>query len=558
MSSTLKLSQRETAFNHEVVTRFELYNSLFQTLPFYQVKDTGILLPFFSSHCEKGIINQQSPKEIIESFFEKYVPGIDHQEQINRLFRFIQYIERQVVLFDAIEDSSFNKIGRPDDSGSLQSLLQQAAISDQARHNISEKLKDFSLRLVLTAHPTQFYPGSVLGIMTDLIEALKSNDINSIDGLLQQLGKTPFFNKTSPTPVDEAVSLVWFLENIFYHAVSGIQSKLEEEFDIDLTAQHQILELGFWPGGDRDGNPNVTTETTKDVAKLLRQIIFRCYYRDFRVLKRRITFRGFGDTLTQLEKIFYENAFNPSDDQADLQAEILDKLQSVRQTLISDHDSLFVDTVENLIRKVKLFGCYFATLDIRQDSRILRKVFDYATAQAGIKENITADYADLDEAGKLKAITFKDFDLKCPDNADSDIKDTLNTIRLMKQIQQNNGEKACQRFIISNCQQASDILQLVDLFLWSGWNADNLSVDFMPLFETVNDLQVAGEIMQKLYTHPFYKEHLVKRGNKQSIMLGFSDGTKDGGYLMANWSIYKAKGELTAMARKYGIDLALF
>ena len=558
MSSTLKLSQRETAFNHEVVTRFELYNSLFQTLPFYQVKDTGILLPFFSSHCEKGTINQQSPKEIIESFFEKYVPGIDHQEQINRLFRFIQYIERQVVLFDAIEDSSFSKIGRADDSGSLQSLLQQAAISDEARKNISEKLKDFSLRLVLTAHPTQFYPGSVLGIMTDLIEALKTNDINSIDGLLQQLGKTPFFNKTSPTPVDEAVSLVWFLENIFYHAISGIQSTLEEEFDIDLAARHQILELGFWPGGDRDGNPNVTTETTKEVAKFLRQIIFRCYYRDFRVLKRRITFRGFDDTLTKLENILYENAFNPSDDQADLQADILDKLQSARQILISDHDSLFVDVVENLIRKVKLFGCYFATLDIRQDSRVLRKVFNYATEQTGIQENIAIRYDSLDEDGKLKAITFKDFDFKCPDSADSEIKDTLNTIRLMKQIQQSNGEKACQRFIISNCQQASDILQLMDLFLWSGWNADNLSVDFMPLFETVNDLKVAGEIMEKLYTHPFYKEHLKKRGNRQSIMLGFSDSTKDGGYLMANWSIYKAKVELTAMARKYEIDLAFF
>jgi len=92
MSSTLKLSQRETAFNHEVVARFELYNSLFQTLPFYQVKDTGILLPFFSSHCDKGAINQESPKEIIESFFKKYVPDIDHREQINRLFRFIQYM----------------------------------------------------------------------------------------------------------------------------------------------------------------------------------------------------------------------------------------------------------------------------------------------------------------------------------------------------------------------------------------------------------------------------------------------------------------------------------
>src|SRR6202012_4867173 len=296
MSSTLKLSQRETAFNHEVVTRFELYNSLFQTLPFYQVKEIGILLPFFSSHCEKGTVQQLSPTEIIESFFEKYVPGIDHREQINRLFRFIQYIERQVVLFDAIEDSSFNKIGRSDDSGTLQSLLQNALVSDQARKNISEKLNDFSLRLVLTAHPTQFYPSTVLGIMTDLIEALKNNDINNIDVLLQQLGKTPFFNKTSPTPVDEAVSLVWFLENTFYHAIADIQAKLEEEFDIAVDNSHQILELGFWPGGDRDGNPNVTTETTAAVASILRQIIFRCYYRDFRLLKRRITFRGIEKT----------------------------------------------------------------------------------------------------------------------------------------------------------------------------------------------------------------------------------------------------------------------
>jgi len=558
MSSTLKLSQRETAFNHEVVARFELYNSLFQTLPFYQVKDTGILLPFFSSHCEKGAINQQSPKEIIESFFDKYVPGVDQREKINRLFRFIQYIERQVVLFDAIEDSSFNKIGRPDDSGSLQSLLQQGALSDQARQAISEKLKDFSLRLVLTAHPTQFYPGSVLGIMTDLIEALKVNDINNIDELLQQLGKTPFFNKTSPTPVDEAVSLVWFLENIFYHAISGIQSKLEEEFDIDLTSNHQVLELGFWPGGDRDGNPNVTTETTKAVASFLRQMIFRAYYRDFRVIKRRITFRGFGDTLVKLEKMFYENAFNPKEGQKDLQGEILIMLQSVRQTLINNHDSLFVNIVEDLIRKVKLFGCYFATLDIRQDSRILRSVLKYCTQQTGIDDGLPAGYENLNEDDKLQVIVFNENDFYCPADADAMTKDTLNTIRLMKEVQEANGEKACQRFIISNCQQASDILQLIDLFLWSGWKKDSLSVDFMPLFETVNDLSVAAGVMEKLYTNPFYAEHLKNRGSRQSIMLGFSDSTKDGGYLMANWSIYKAKVELTAMARKYGIDLAFF
>ena len=105
--------------------------------------------------------------------------------------------------------------------------------------------------------------------MTDLIEALKTNDINNIDVLLQQLGKTPFFNKTSPTPVDEAVSLVWFLENIFYHAVSGIQANWKKNLILTIP-MHQILELGFWPGGDRDGNPNVTTETTKDGCQLLK------------------------------------------------------------------------------------------------------------------------------------------------------------------------------------------------------------------------------------------------------------------------------------------------
>jgi phosphoenolpyruvate carboxylase len=187
----------------------------------------------------------------------------------------------------------------------------------------------------------------------------------------------------------------------------------------------------------------------------------------------------------------------------------------------------------------------------------LRNVFSYGTQQAEIT-SMPKGYEEFTEEDKLKSILFKEADFHCPDDADDMVADTLNTIRLMKQIQHTNGEKACQRFIISNCQQASDILQLIDLFLWSGWKKDRLSVDFMPLFETVNDLKSAAQVMEKLYTHPFYKEHLQKRGNLQSIMLGFSDSTKDGGYLMANWSIYKAKVELTAMARKYGISLAFF
>ncbi len=555
MASANNLSNREAVFHQEVITRFELYNSLFLTLPFYQVKDTGNLLPFFSAHCEKGAAAEQPPAEIIKSFFKNYIPDIDHKEQLNRLFRFIQYIERQVVLFDAIEDSSFGKTTKLEDSGTLQNLIQQTGTDDEMRNAVKEKLKNFSLRLVLTAHPTQFYPSRVLGIMTDLIDALKINDINTIDVLLQQLGKTPFFNKAAPTPVDEAASLIWFLENVFYHALSATQHRLNEAFDADLIG-NQLLEMGFWPGGDRDGNPNVRTDSTKTVAALLRQIIFRCYYRDFRVLQRRITFRGVEDAMKALGNILYDNAFNPSDSGKDHQAEMLLLLEAVKKTLVEENYSLFANIVDDLSGKIKLFGCYFATLDIRQDSRILRAVYAYISAKLGMK--LPEKYAEFSEREKLKTITFPEADFVCPDDADDMTKDTLNTIRLVKQIQTQNGEKACNRFIISNCQQASDILQLIDLFLWSGWKKDELTIDFMPLFETVNDLKVAAEVMETLYNHPFYKEHVILRGNRQAIMLGFSDSTKDGGYLMANWSIYKAKVELTTIAKKYDIDLAFF
>uniref|UniRef100_UPI0037C168A4 phosphoenolpyruvate carboxylase n=1 Tax=Daejeonella sp. TaxID=2805397 RepID=UPI0037C168A4 len=512
----------------------------------------GTLLPFFTSHCEDGVKSELGPTDIIESFFGQYEQYVHAADRFDLLFRFIQYIERQVVLFDAVEDASFNKTGRFEDTGSLNSLFQQAASSPAIDKKIKDKLKDFSLRLVLTAHPTQFYPGPVLAIITDLIEALKQNDINSINLLLKQLGKTPFFNKNKPSPVDEAASLAWFLENVFYQTTSSIQSQIDKEFDLSDSAQ--FIELGFWPGGDRDGNPNVTTESTKTVSALLRTILFRCYYRDFRNLKRRVTFRGVEGYISTLQDLFYENSFNVAENPENQQAEILANLEAIKKVLVEVHDGLFLDKVEDLINKVKLFGCYFASLDIRQDSRILRNVHQYALKQNGIERGTE----QFTEEERIVQLAFKELDFHCPDQPDPLIKDTLDTIRLVKKLQFAGGEKACHRFIISNCQQASDILQLMELFLMSGWKKESLNIDFVPLFETIDDLSKASQIMEVLYTHPFYCEHLKRRNNKQTIMLGFSDSTKDGGYLMANWSILKAKVALTTTARTNGVKLVFF
>ncbi|MFC3199280.1 phosphoenolpyruvate carboxylase [Parapedobacter deserti] len=554
----MKLSKKQAVFESEVLMRFELFNSLFMTLPFYQVKHTGTLLPFFTTHCERGVEEKLDPEAIIESFFGQYEQYVGESEQIDLLFRIIQYIERQVVLFDAVEDAAFRKTGRSDEAGLLDSVLKQTENNKELRERLLEKLKDFSLRIVLTAHPTQFYPGPVLAIITDLIEALKRNDINNIHLLLQQLGKTPFMKKSKPTPVDEAISLAWFLENVFYPVASAIQAKIDDEFDLQADENRQLVELGFWPGGDRDGNPNVTVESTRRVALLLRTILFRCYYRDFRLLKRRITFKGVEKYMDILQQLFYENSFNPTHNTDNEKPTIIHNLNQIKRVLIEYHDGLFVELVDDLLRKVRTFGCYFATLDIRQDSSIIRQTHRYLRESHADRVGLAGDFEQLDETAKQNALKFEVLDLKHGEDAHALVADTLDVIRLIREIQQSGGERAAQRFIISNCQQASDILELMELFLWSGWHTESLHIDFVPLFETVDDLKRAAAVMESLYTHTHYIAHLKRRGNKQTIMLGFSDSTKDGGYLMANWSIYKAKVELTAIARQYDIDLVFF
>src|SRR5690606_35661426 len=130
------------------------------------------------------------------------------------LFRFVQYLERQVVLFDALEDASFREIHDLNGVGTLKHI-ESEVIANKMEGELAKKLQDFSIRLVLTAHPTQFYPGSVLGIIHDLAKALSENNTGLINTYLQQLGKTPFFKKKKPTPYDEAISLIWYLENVF-------------------------------------------------------------------------------------------------------------------------------------------------------------------------------------------------------------------------------------------------------------------------------------------------------------------------------------------------------
>ncbi|HEY5688784.1 MAG TPA: phosphoenolpyruvate carboxylase [Yeosuana sp.] len=555
MSVVPKLSR----FKQNVLSKYQIYNSIFMTLPFDSITKTGVLLPLFHETCKKGFANGEDPTTIVATFFKKYQARRDKQSQINLLFRFIQYIERQVVLFDAVEDAAFPIVNNMEGIGTLRNL-KETAVSDNRLEELKNYLEEFKVRIVLTAHPTQFYPGSVLGIITDLTEAIKQNNLKEITNLFAQLGKTPFFKREKPTPYDEAVSLIWYLENVFYKSFGEIYNYIQQNIYDDTNKHNEIINIGFWPGGDRDGNPFVKPDTTLKVAEKLKQSILKKYYADLKNLRRKLTFRGIEERIVRLETILYNFSINLNTAEKITSRELIHELLEIRNTIIKEHQSLYVSEINDLINRVRLFGYYFATLDIRQDSRIHHAVFttviDYLikTGHSAFPEN----YHDLSENDQIKILSeVSEGNIDINAFKDEMVYNTLKTIEAIKEIQRINGEKGANRYIISNNQTALNVMQLFAMLKIVAFK-DHLTVDVVPLFETITDLENAPKVMEQLYTNPNYMAHLKSRGNKQTIMLGFSDGTKDGGYLMANWGIYMAKELLTEMSRKYNITAIFF
>jgi phosphoenolpyruvate carboxylase len=543
-------------FNQNVLSKYQIYNSIFMTLPFDTLSKTVALLPLFYETCKTGFEEKHDPTTIVNTFFNKYQSQLNEKGQIDLLFRFIQYIERQVVLFDAVEDAAFPIVNNMEGVGSLRSLKENAA-AQHKKELLKRYLETFNVRIVLTAHPTQFYPGAVLGIITDLAEAIKTDNLTEISELLGQLGKTPFFKDQKPTPYDEAVNLIWYLKNVFYHSFGDIYDYVQQNiFDYD-EINNSLVNIGFWPGGDRDGNPFVTPQITLNVAKKLKESIIKNYIKDVKYLRRRLTFRGIRERIIDVNHRLY-NTLLLKDNDITLE-ELKSELNQIRTQLIEEHQSLYLDKVTSLINKLTLFGYHFASLDIRQDSRVHDKMFRSLVSELinNGSDLFPENFFELSESEQkqhLAAIKGTIGNVEFKEDLSQDI---LETIKAMKSIQETNGEIACSRYIISNNQTTMNVLQLFAMLKIIAFH-DSLTADVVPLFETVSDLIAAPKVMEELYTNAHYRAHLENRNNRQTIMLGFSDGTKDGGYLMANWAIFKAKEALTALSRQYGIDVIFF
>ncbi|MDG1275791.1 MAG: phosphoenolpyruvate carboxylase [Algoriphagus sp.] len=542
----------QKTYDTEVAKRFTIYNSLFLDLPFNDIYRTGTLLPILSTSCQKGFENGLTPKEIINGFFEEMLPDASEKSHMDLLFQMIQYVERQVVLFDSIEDAAYDKINDLKGKGSINALINRTD-NDKKRAELIEKLKTFSVRLTLTAHPTQFYPGNVLGIITDLENAIRTDDIGRINSLLQQLGKTGFTKREKPSPYDEAISLIWYLENIFYQSISDIMIRLLNSLNIPLHDWENpgLLKVGFWPGGDRDGNPFVTHDITQQVALRLKKWILRCYYRDMRKLKRRLTFKHVEEIILKVERGIFATLFenNPVYQTKD---QLLDDLLEARAALVQHHEGLFLEVLDEFILKVKIFGFHFGYMDMRQDSRKHDALWEELFKIKGIKMG-ESEQEQIEQILATESIPSLDL-FQEPFHVEM-----LRSFEVIDPIQKESGEDVLNRYIISNCQSKKHLLEVYQLAkLTLGKGKQEMPMDIVPLFETIDDLAAAPAIMTSLYQLPEYQNHLKSRGNKQTIMLGFSDGTKDGGYIQANWSILRAKEELTRVSRENNIEVVFF
>src|SRR5690606_24828987 len=206
-----------------------------------------------------------------------------------------------------------------------------------------------------------------------------------------------------------------------------------------VTRNREPISIGFWPGGDRDGNPFVTTETTLKVADKLRYSIVSCYHQNIRALKRRLSFRGTYKRLEELELLLHEELSDTPGQRLDLD-HLLAELDAIEEVVVSEHQGLYLEQLRSFRRKVRLFGLHFASLDIRQDSRVITAALNAVIQHS--RELLPADILEQDWEQQMDSLLSCGARIDPADFSDPVIQDTLASFGVIRTIQHMNGERA--------------------------------------------------------------------------------------------------------------------
>jgi phosphoenolpyruvate carboxylase len=503
------------------------------------------------------------------------------------------------------------------DDGVVQPVSLESAVVSIKENNFSDEviqkvLNDLSIELIITAHPTEATKRTVLEIQKRISTILQQFDNplltkkerrtleESLFNEVTALWQTDELRQRKPTVLDEVKNGLYYFNETLFETLPDIHQELEAQLE-QYFPEHKwnvpnFLHFGSWIGGDRDGNPNVTPEITWETLKLQRQVAIKKYKESIVDLMKRFSQTTTRVALSEeliasveqdeskymekgeawpIESEVYRRKFavilkrlrhvGESEAGYNSSEELLNDLVLIRENAEKHQPSnRQLKTIRKLIRQVELFGFHLATLDIRNHSG------EHETAVAEILKvvGITEDYASLSEEEKLSVLRNALSEprplMLLEEDYSKETQEIFKVFKMIKQAHKEFGSRSIEVYLVSMTQSSSDLLEVLVLAKEAGiyrLHADGKvesGLHVAPLLETIDDLVAGPKIMKRLFEMDVYQNHLSERGNHQEIMLGYSDGSKDGGTLTANWKLFKAQQEIHDMAREFNIRLKFF
>ncbi len=488
-------------------------------------------------------------------------------------------------------------------------LKQKGLTSSQ----VDSLLRKLHIELVITAHPTEAKRRTILSSLKRISDIVKvfyeseplPRERSEFESMmlseLSVLWLTRRFRTNKPAVTDEVRTGLYFVDEVFWDALPMIYESLDAaltKYYPDITSPTGWLTIASWIGGDRDGNPNVTAEVTAETLRLHRGLAVERHRRLLQDLSRRLSINGqrvpSPEKLTQWldsrrpwpEHVAYLEGRYANEPYRHAVALLVSDLEEASQEnvthyLLSDTPHKASLNVEDLrgpldmiasalptrltntkLKSVQyhldIFGLHCAHLDLREDSSRLRSALGEILLAIGFDTN----FESKDEKGRLEVLIklLREHPerpnlLARTPGVTSASAETWSLFRLISRVHNVYGGDLLKTFIISMCRGAADVLTVLLLAKWSGC-ADGFSI--VPLFETMDDLHNASDILENLFTTDAYHEHLSTCGWEQMVMIGYSDSNKDGGFLAANWALYQSQEEIAEVCGKNNIRLTLF
>ncbi len=483
--------------------------------------------------------------------------------------------------------------GDPDTDQGLRQVLAELNQQGVPAERIRETLTPLSVELVLTAHPTEVTRRTLIrkyDQMADLLAERDRPDLTTEEehGLRQRLRElilsawsTDEIRRERPTPVDEAKWGFAVIEQSLWRAVPRVMRDIEAELalaGLDTPSSAWVpIRFASWMGGDRDGNPNVTASVTREVLLLARWMAADLYLRDVEnlladlsmhrasdeLLARtgpshepyRVVLRDVRDRLKITRRrmeALVEGRPVPDGEGFTEGRQLLDELLLLDRSLREVGLAAIADgELKDTLRRLNCFGITLLCLDVRQESTRHTAALDAITRYLGL-----GGYGDWDEDQK-QAFLLRELESRRPlvdeafyrsDLCDGDVREVLETCKVIAE----QGPEGLGAYVISMARGPSDVLAVMLLQKIAGVRHP---MRVVPLFETLDDLNNAGDTMAALLAIPLYKHRVV---DGQEVMIGYSDSAKDAGFLGAAWAQFSAQEKLTGLFRDQGVPLTLF